>query len=511
MRPTHWVVCFYTQRPTIHLFWGMLSPLTLLLAIAFYFGLISLFAWLSQRRRADTESDYFLAGRKAPWLMVAIGMVGSSLSGLTFLSIPGKVQASGMTYMQIVLGYLAGYVVIAHVLLPLYYRLRLTSIYSYLGQRFGRSSYLTGAAYFLLSRSLGSSVRLYLAVTVLQAVIFERMGVPYWVTATLTVAFILAYTFRGGLQTVLFTDVLQTLVMLTALLLALAALTEHFTLSETIDRIQASPMGRWWEWDPASPAFFWRQFLAGVFITIVMTGLDQDMMQKNLSIPTLRQAQKNVYLYSILIVLVNILFLSLGVLMYEYASATGWQGAPAGDTFFPLLALDQLGTVASLAMVLGLIAAAMNSADGTLTALTTSTCLDLLRTDRLPQARARGTRHSIHLLWAVLFLVFMMLFRVLSGGKISAIDLALTLAGYTYGPLLGLFAFGMFTKRLVKDKWVPLLCIATPLLCLLLQIYSPEYLGYTFGFELLLVNGGLTVLGLWALSVNNEPRRVVSE
>jgi Na+/proline symporter len=480
---------------------GVISTFAIFVSLAVYFGLISLLGWLSQRRKQDTQRQYFLAGRKAPWLLVAIGMVGSSLSGLTFISVPGKVGLDGMEYFQLVLGYMVGYVLIAQVLLPLYYRLQLTSIYGYLGLRYGRHSYLVGAAYFLLSRSLGSAVRLFLAVSVLQAVLFAQLGIPFWLTATLTMGFILSYTYRGGLSTVLYTDVLQTLVMLGAASLVFALLFGQLGSPAAWHSLLHSPLARIWVWDATAPNYFWKHFVSGIFITLVMTGLDQDMMQKNLSIPRLGQAQRNVYLYSLLILLANLLFLGLGVLLYTYAAQIGWRAPAATDHFFPLLALQQLGPLAGIAVVVGLVAAAYNSADGTLTALTTSTCVDVLRTERLPEARGRAIRHRVHLLWAGVFLLCILGFGLLDGGGFSAIDLALRLAGYTYGPLLGLFAFGLLSRRRVRDNWVPLLCLLCPLLCLGLQLQAPTWWGYSFGFELLLINGLLTYLGLLALSV----------
>lgn len=474
----------------------------LLLSLGGYFGLLSLLAWLSNRRQQDSLSGFFVAGRQAPWLMVAIGMVGSSLSGLTFISVPGKVGAgSDFTYLQVALGYCLGYVVIAQVLLPLYYRLRLTSIYGYLGQRFGRRSYLTGAWLFLVSRGLGSAVRLYLAIIVLQGVLFPQSGPPFWLMAVLTVGFIVVYTWRGGIRTVIYTDVLQTLVMLLAIALVWVQLAPPGDLLGSWGRVWHSSYSRVFDWDWQSADYFFKSFFAGMFITIVMTGLDQDMMQKNLSIRTLQHAKRNMYLYSGLILLANVFFVAFGAMLYLEAGRLGWGQGVAADQFFPQFVLQNMGGSAAILVVIGLVAAAYSSADGTLAALTTSYCVDILGL-REDQEKSQLTRRRVQLGVAVAYTVAILLFYYTTqwlGKAVSAIDLALQLAGYTYGPLLGLYAFGIFTRHGVRDAAVPVLAVAIPLLCWGLSRLAPVWWGYAFGFELLLVNGALMYAALWLL------------
>lgn len=479
------------------------SSTWVLAVLAGYFGLVLGISYLSSRNHQGA-SDFFLAGRKAPWFVVAFGMIGTSLSGVTFTSVPGAVQAVGMTYLQIVLGYLLGYVTIAFVLLPLYYRLRLTSIYMYLDQRFGPSSYRSGALLFLVSRGLGSAARLYLVAVVFQYLVFDAWGVPFWVGATLTVVLILLYTFRGGMQTIVWTDTLQTAAMLGAVGITLWYLRDAFSGQSLVQVVRASPHGYWLDWNPQSPHFFWKDLLAGAFICLTMTGLDQDQMQKNLSVKSLKLARRSMLSYGVALVGVNLLFVTLGVLLYQYAAREGIDLPTRGDQVYAHLAFQALGPTVALLFLVGLTAAAYSSADGSLTALTTSTCVDLLRMspdDASPNARR--LRQRVHLLMAVMTLLAVLLFRwseTWQAGTLSVIDLVLGLATYTYGPLLGLYAFGMFTRLRVHDRWVPVVVVLAPLLSWALKTNETWLLGgYRIGFELLLINGSLTFLGCLVL------------
>ncbi len=490
-----------------------MSSSTILLVLVAYFGLLYLISWWTSRN--STSSDFFTANRSSPWYVVAFGMVGASLSGVTFISIPGAVGGEGLnqdfSYMQAVFGYMVGYVVIAQILLPLYYRMNLTSIYTYLKERFGRSSYKTGSAFFLLSRIVGASFRLYLVALVLDAFVLSQMGVPFWVTVLATVTLIWLYTFRGGIKTVVWTDTLQTASMLIAVGLAVTAMASEMNLSfgGVVDAISQSEYSQmfFFEGGWGDPNNFFKQFLSGAFITIVMTGLDQDMMQKNLTCRNLRDAQKNMYSFTAVLVVVNLLFLSLGVLMYLYAQKNGisiptklvnGEMVAARDQLFPMLALKHLSPMIGVVFVIGLVAAAYSSADSALTALTTSFSVDILEMD--PHDDSRSTQRKwIHVGMALVLFVVILGFRQMNDD--SVINQLFKAAGYTYGPLLGLYAFGLFTKRSVLDKWVPIIAILSPIICYLLNANSEAWLGgYKFGFELLILNGLLTFIGLALIS-----------
>lgn len=473
-----------------------MSPIFILTLVACYFLLLIGVSYLTGRQ--DDNDAFFLGNRQSPWYVVAFGMVGASLSGVTFISVPGWVADSQFSYMQVVLGYVVGYVVIIKVLLPLYYRLQLTSIYTYLDQRFGPSSYKTGSAFFLLSRIIGASFRLYLVAIVLQYAVFDSLGVPFWATVMVTILLIWVYTFRSGIKTIIWTDTLQTAFMLAAVVITVFLIKKHLIPDTSlVEHISQSEMSRIFffdEWKTANA--FWKQFLSGAFITIVMTGLDQDMMQKNLSCRSLKDAQKNMFWLSIILVFVNLIFLSLGVLLYDYADVNGI--AETGDKLFSAVALSgDLGIVVGIFFIIGLIAAAYSSADSALTALTTSFCVDILDIKSKDAEKGKRLRKQVHIMFSVILLLVILAFKYTVDE--SVIKELFVAAGYTYGPLLGLYAFGLFSKWQVKDKWVPVIAIVAPILSYILKDNSQEWFGYTFGFELLLVNGLLMLVGLWLI------------
>jgi Na+/proline symporter len=404
--------------------------------------------------------------------------------------------------MQMVLGYLVGYFVIARVLLPLYYRLNLTSIYTYLEGRFGFWSYKTGASFFLLSRIIGASFRLYLVAGVLQLSIFGNWNVPFWLTVVITILLIWLYTFRGGIRTIIWTDTLQTLFMLVAVALSVVFISREMQLDpgRMVDAIAGSEYSRIFffsDWKAGS--HFIKQFLSGAFIAIVMTGLDQDMMQKNLSCRNLRDAQKNMYWMSISLVPVNLLFLSLGALLFIFAAQQAIPLPAQSDDLFPLIATQgYLPPVVTIFFMVGLVAAAYSSADSALTSLTTSFTVDILNGSRLPEERLQRLRKTVHVGISVLLLLVILLFKAVNNQ--SVISAIFTVAGYTYGPLLGLYSFGLFTNHSVRDRYVPVVAVIAPILCYLISLHSETWFGgYTFGFELLILNGILTFAGLMVL------------
>lgn len=483
------------------------SPFTILAIIGVYFlVLIGISLWTSQR--ADSN-DFFIAGRKSPWLLVAIGMIGASLSGVTFISIPGKVGAAGLnmsfSYMQVVFGYLLGYLVIGTVLLPLYYRHNLTSIYGYLEKRFGFVSYQTGAAFFLLSRIIGASFRLFLVSLVLQTFVLDALGVPFELTVLGTIILIWTYTFNGGIKTIVWTDSLQTVCMLLAVLFTILAIGNAMDLSlgEMVTSIQQSDYSQmfFFEGGWQDPNNFFKQFLSGALLAIVMTGLDQDMMQKNLSCRTLQDAQKNMFTFCIILIFANLLFLGLGALLYLYADFVNLAIPVKTDTLYPLIALEYLPPNIGILFLLGLIAAAYSSADSALTSLTTSFCVDFLgfeKSDR-PESEKRRTRLMVHVGFSVVLLLVILGFNELNNDAV--INNLFIASGYTYGPLLGLFTFGLLTQRVVRDRWVWIICLAAPIISYLLNINADAWLGgFKFGFLILALNGLLTFTGLWVIS-----------
>ena len=482
-----------------------LSPTLILTIVGAYFAVLMGISWWTGRK-ADND-DFFLGGRESPWFLVAFGMIGASLSGVTFISIPGLVGADAanqdFSYLQMVFGYLIGYAVIALVLLPLYYRLQLTSIYGYLEQRFGWWSYKTGAGFFLLSRILGASLRLYLVAVVLQTFVMEAFGVPFWLTALLIIALIWVYTFRGGIKTIVYTDTLQTLSMLTAVVLTVLAIGNELgdTFGGLVNRIASSDYSRMFFFDSAAddPNNFFKQFISGALIAVTMTGLDQDMMQKNLSCRSLADAQKNVAAFSVILVFANLLFLALGALLYIYADSIGLVVPERTDLLYPTLALEQLSPAVGIAFLIGLIAAAYSSADSALTALTTSFCVDILGMEKsVATATAqRRTRLLVHLGFSALLLVIIVVVYLTQADAV--LNLLFRLAGYTYGPLLGLFAFGMGTRLRIHDRWVLPVCLAAIALSYLLT-EQQLFIGFNLGFLNILLNGLLTFGGLWAIS-----------
>ena len=483
---------------------------TILLCFACYTVLLFLVMWLTGRRGAKGNEAFFRAGRKSPWPVVAYGMIGASLSGVTFMSVPGDVLANKWFYMPMVLGYVLGYATIALVLLPLYYRLNLTSIYSYLEQRFGLRSEKTGALFFIVSRLLGSALRMYLVVFVLYEFVFAAMGVPFWVPAVVFIAIILLYTFTGGIKTVVWTDMLQTTFLILAAVATVVAILGSLDMSvgELLTVSAKEGYTEMFNTNPMAPKYWVKQVLVGMFITITMTGLDQDMMQKNLTCKTLRDAQKNVMTSSLLFIVVNIVFLCLGAALIVYANETGFALPDKADKIFPSIAFSLSGFT-GVVFVLGMVAAGYSSADGTLTALTTTFCYDFLGFDKEKEGARRrlsplATRRLVHVGFALVYLLVIVAFRPFHDD--SLISIIFDVAGFTYGPLLGLYAFGLFTRRKVTDRWVPYIAVLSPVVCYVLKMYSPVWLGYTFGFEILLLNGFITFLLLLMSSVKKSKR-----
>lgn len=460
--------------------------------------------------KKSNNSSFFTGNRKSPWFIVAYGMIGASLSGVTFMSVPGGVYSGQFTYFGIVLGYIIGYAVIAFLLLPLYYKLNLTSIYSYLEIKFGKNSEKTGALLFIISRLVGSAIRMYLVVFVLYEFVFKSWGIPFWVPAVFFVALILVYTFKGGIKTVVWTDTLQTTFLLLAAILTVVVILKTMNISygELMSISAERGYTKLFETDWSHSKFFVKQILSGAFITIAMTGLDQDMMQKNLTCKSLRDAQKNVLTSSFFFVIVNVLFMSLGAVLIYYAQETGFQlstnenGVVINDKIFPTIAFS-LNKLTSIVFVIGLIAAGYSSADGTLTALTTTFCFDFLHFDKnekLSETEKIKYRKIIHIAFAFLYLLVIIMFRPFHNE--SLIDKIFEIAGYTYGPLLGLYSFGLFVKnRKPNDRYVPIIAISSPIISYLLNIYSKElFFGYQFGFEILILNGLLTFIALLFIS-----------
>ncbi len=481
-----------------------MNPLIVIAVIGGYFALLLLIARITSSKA--TTQEFFTANRQSPWFVVAFGMIGASLSGITFISLPGEVGNSNFAYFQVVLGYFIGYMIIIKILLPLYYKLNLVSIYGYLEKRFGFWSYKTGAFFFLLSKIIGASFRLFLVAGVLQMALFNSWGVPFWITVSLTIVLIWIYTFRGGIKTIVWTDTFQTLFMLLSVVVSILLIAKNLDIgfTELPAKISASPLSKIFVWEWQSKYNFFKQFIAGAFIVVVMTGLDQDMMQKNLTCRNLRESQKNMFWFSVTLVLVNLLFLSLGVLLYMFASEKGITIPERTDDLFPMLALNHFNTFAGVSFLLGIIAAAYSSADSALTSLTTSFCVDYLDFDRKDDEHyKKKTRIKVHIGFSIIIFLVIVVFNAINNE--SVINSLFIAAGYTYGPLLGLFTFGLFTKRPVRDRWVPFIAVASPMLSYIINIHSEEWLwGYKFGFEILLLNGLLTYVGLWLISKRND-------
>jgi len=495
-----------------------MNPYLTLGLILAYFGILIAISFFTGR---NTDNRTFFTGaRNTPWYIIAFGMIGTSISGVTFISVPGAVGPGGFGYFQVVMGYLLGYAVIGTVLLPLYYRLNLTSIYQYLDTRFGNAAYKTGASFFLVSRLLGSSLRLYLVALVLQLAVFDYFGLPFWLTVLASVGLIYVYTFRSGVQTVIWTDTAQTVGLLAGVVISIVFIARslHLDMGHLLSSVSTSSHSSVFFWDWHEKNYFWKHFLGGAAITIAMTGLDQDMMQKNLACRSLRDAQKNMFWFSLTLVGVNLLFLSLGALLYRYGNDMGaiqegmvkgkfqllFRDAATGifapirtDQLFPKLAFQYLGAGAALTFILGVIAAAYSSADSAMTALTTSFCVDILGVD--PQATGHeATRMRTHVGFAFAMFLTIIIFHNMNDAAV--IDKVLDVAGYTYGPLMGLYAFGLFTERGLRAAWVPVICILAPALTYAIAQEASALLGYKFGFELMLLNAGLTLAGLFGIS-----------
>lgn len=491
-----------------------MNSYVILTIFVLYTALLFVVSHLTSRN--SNNQAYFRGNRNSPWFVVAYGMIGASLSGVTFMSVPGGVYTGQFTYLAFVLGNMIGYVVIAYLLIPLYYRLNLTSIYSYLGIKFGPRTEKTGAAFFILSRLLGSALRMYLVVFILYEFVFKAWGIPFWVPATLFIAIILIYSFRGGVKTVVWTDTLQTTFLLLAVILTFVSITKTLNLSfgELMKTASEKGYTKVFETDWTHGKFWLKQILSGMFITIVMNGLDQDMMQKNLTCKSQKDAQKNILTSSVLFVGASVLFLCLGTSLICYAQSTGFVfptndlGIVINDKIFPSIAFS-LSKLTSIVFVLGLVAAGYSSADGTLTALTTTFCFNLMDFDKketMSEEQLAKNRKKVHVGFAIAFLLVIILFRPFHNQ--SLIDRIFDIAGFTYGPLLGLFAFGMLVKtRKANDKAVPFIAVASPIISYLLKLYSTQILfGYKFGFEILIVNGLLTFVALLASSnKTNQP------
>ncbi len=477
-----------------------MSPLMLFSFVIGYFIVLLIVA--NRTSRHSNNESFFIGNRSSNWMLVAFGMIGTSLSGVTFVSVPGAVGRDSFAYFQITIGYLIGYAIIAFVLLPLYYRLNVTSIYNYLSTRFGFRSYKTGSAFFILSRTLGATARLYLVVEILQYSILESFHVPFWLTTVIILIMILLYTYKGGVKTIVWTDTLQTSCMLAGLIICVIFILHKMGLSftDSLGQMKDKGYSKIFFTDINSKLFFVKQILAGAFITITMTGMDQEMMQKNLSVRTLGNSKKNVLTMSFILTIVLLLFLFLGGLLYLYA---GQQGVTVtGDKLFPEIALHHMPPMISVIFIIALISALFPSADGAITALTSSFCIDILglkRRDDWDEAQKKKIRQRIHLSVAFIFLVFVMVFKWVNNP--SMIGVILKVAAYTYGPLLGLFSFGILTKRKVIDKFVPLVCVLAPVICFFLDKFQKDIFGkYEIGLELLIINGLLTFLGLYLIS-----------
>ena len=472
-----------------------MNPLFVGAIVLGYFILLISISWITSRNAKST--DFYTANRESKWYLVAFGMIGASLSGVTFISVPGEVANSNFYYFQVVLGYLIGYFFIAKVLLPLYYRLNLVSIYTYLEQRFGFWSYKSGAFFFLISRIIGASFRLFLVAGVLQIAFFDAYNLPFWVSVLTTIVLIWLYTFRGGIKTIVWTDTLQTAFMLVAVVVSIFFIKNElsWTWTELTSSIFQDERSTIFNWDWQSGRNFFKQFFSGAFIAIVMTGLDQDMMQKNLTCRNIGEAQKNVFWFCVILVIVNFMFLSLGVLLYQYAEIGGIVLPDRSDNLFPMLAVNNFSTIGTITFLLGITAAAYSSADSALTALTTSFCVDFLGFKKENYDEKKKIRIGVHFGFSIILFIVILIFQAINDQ--SVINSIFIAAGYTYGPLLGLFTFGIFSKWDVKDNLVPIVCIASPLLSYVINLNSEALLGgYKFGFEILILNGLIMFLGL---------------
>jgi Na+/proline symporter len=482
-----------------------MSPSIILLLIASYFIVLIIISYFTGRE--DSNAAFFKANKSAPWYLVAFGMIGASLSGVTFISVPGLIGGQQFAYMQGVLGFFVGYFFIAFILLPLYYRMNVTSIYEYLEVRFGKTSYKTGAFFFLLSRVTGASFRLFLVALAMQYIVFENLGVPFWITVVISILLIWVYTFKGGIKTIIFTDTLQTLTMLTAVGLAIYLINQKldWTYIEFLNSPDFKNKGKIFFFDdPNSQVYFWKYFVGGIFITIAMTGLDQDMMQKNLTCRNNRDAQKNMISMSVLLVIVNFAFLSLGALLFIYAEKFGVaipvvDGLTRTDLLFPEIAMNQnLGQALAVIFIIGLIAAAYSSADSALTSLTTSFSVDFLNLKNRPEHQQKPLRKKVHVYMSLVLALVVIAFNYLDGNVVSNL---FKFATFTYGPLLGLFSFGILTKRRIKDKYAWVVGLISIGLTYAISILPADVIGnYQFHWEILPLNGAITFVGLLLIS-----------
>ena len=476
-----------------------MNGILILFIIIGYFALLTIIARLSAQKGGNDA--FFRGNGNSPWWLVAIGMIGTSISGVTFVSVPGMPKDIGMSYMQMALGFAVGYIIIAKVLLPLYYKLNLISIYKYLEKRFGEESYKTGAVFFIISKITGAAARLFLVVLILQSLVFDSLGVPFEITTLSIIALIWLYSNKGGIRSIVRTDALQTIILLTTASLIIYMIISRMglSMSESISLIKESSYSNIFVFDDwSSKQHFFKQFLSGIFITIVMTGLDQDMMQKNLTIKTLKEAQRNMYIYGAAFIPVNLIFLCIGILLLAYADFSGIAIPEKGDEILPLLATYHLGGAVMILFCIGIVAAAFSSADSALTSLTTSFCLDIVRTDKMEEKRAEKVRKVSHIGMAVLFALIIMAIRYMDSD--SVIDAIYTIAGYTYGPLLGMFAFGLICKGMPNDKLIPWFAIASPIVSFALNYTLQHCAGYKMGYELLMFNASITFVLLWISS-----------
>lgn len=476
-----------------------MNPYLVLGIVLGYFFVLMAISWVTSRK-ADIQA-FFTANRKSPWYLVAFGMVGATLSGVTFISVPGEVGNTAFSYLQFVFGNIVGYWLVAGILLPLYYRLNLVSIYSFLEKRFGVKSYKTGSFFFLISKLIGAAFRLYLVAGVLQIAFFDAFNIPFSLTVVVTIALIWVYTFKGGIKTIVWTDTLQTLFLVSAVIFTIVAISKSLDLGgvELVKEISNNSHSKLFFWDWRSGNNFFKQFIAGMFITIVMVGMDQDMMQKNLTCKNKKEAQINMLVFSFSFLITVVLFLCLGVMLYIFAEKNGIAIPENTDDLYPLLALQYFGLPVSIAFLLGITAAAYSSADSALTALTTSFSIDFLNIGKFDERKKQKIKKWSHLMFSFLLVVVILVFKAINNESI--VVAVFKVAGYTYGPILGLFVFGMYSKRIVKDKWVPLVGISAPVICYFISKYSEIiFNGYKFGFELLILNGLITIIGLLIIS-----------
>ncbi len=469
-----------------------MTPSQILFALIGYFLILITISWITSKN--NDENSFYTGNRKSPWFLVAFGMIGASLSGVTFLSVPGWVANSHFGYLQTVLGYMVGYLIIAQILIPLYYRQNLTSIYTYLENRFGENSYKTGAAYFILSRIIGASFRLFLVAGVLHTFVFDPFGIPFWGAVAITIILIFLYTSKSGIKTVVYTDTLQTTFLIAAVILTLIFMINdlNWSLGDTISNLVNDPNTQIFHWDGNSSNVFWKQFLGGVFIALAMTGLDQDMMQKNLSINSIRNAQKNIYIQMALFIVINVIFLSLGALLYNYVDVKGLDFVGKSDELFSFVAMQHATPIVSVAFIIGLVAAAYSSADSALTALTTSFCVDFLGYERSKPTDIKK-RRWVHIGFAFILFITILIFNAINNEAV--IKELFRAAGFTYGPLLGLFSFGILTKNKINDKYVVVITLISILLTGIYFYGMPMLVeGFEAGFELIIINGFFTYI-----------------